>query len=272
MGNLQSDIRILKDRIANYGVYRYYKLFMKRYISMGADLSYDRNMTDVIEAVVEDYSAMQIPEHIVKDVAYSPEELDSIAKKIFGPLFKGSSQFIFRNMLDKKIIDPGQPIGMSDMTNREVYLPEYESAQDLINAIYQIVHVIAYQGDQRIVFLELFPQAFKLIVADYFDGIIKNGNYFKGTLKEQLDSFVYNIYLNLLYPSLTPIFMPYSVGLYLANEVYQNYKNNPEDFIEGFNAVTSKDISTEEYLTRIGANMSLENIEKIKEHHQIILK
>lgn len=271
MGYLKEDIIILKDRIANYNVYRYYKAFMKGYINKGVDLSYDENMTNVIEAVANDYSSMQIPEYIVKDVAYSPEELDSIAKT-FGPLFNGTSHFVFHNMLDKKIIDPSHPIGMSDMTNREVYLPKYESAEDIINAIYQIVHVIAYQGDQRIVFLELFPQVFRLIAADLLDEIIKDGNYLKSTLKDQLDSLVYNIYLNLLYPSLTPILMPYSVGLYLANEIYLDYKNDLGNFYSGFNSVISKKISTEEYLKSIGAAMSLENIEKIKEHHQIILK
>lgn len=272
MKNFRADLIRFGDRIKNRNIYRDYKDFMKRYISLGEDLSYNKRMEDVIEAIAVDYAEMQIPESKMIYVPSSPEELDTIAKEKISPYFKGSSHFIFRNMISKKIIDPTIPIDMSDLLNREVYLQKYETADDLIAAIYQIIHIIAYQGDKRMVYLETFPQAFKLIVADILDEMVDDGNFVDCTMKNQIMELVYNIYINYLYPSITPILMPYSVGLYLANEIYLNYKNNPEKFVEGFNAVTSKEISTEDYLKSIGADMSLENVEKIKEHHQIILK
>lgn len=266
------DLVILREKIANYPVYSAYKKVQKSYMKKGSDLSYDDELVDVIEDISLLYSSLFIPTIESKDMEVSSTELDEFAQKEIGRLFKEHSYFLFRNLLKNKVIDSSSLVGTADLENQQVLSAKYESYEDLIETIYNLMHVIMYQGDKKMVYLDLFPQVFKLITASKLDSKFANSSYFKSVAYEQLDSLNYNIYINLLYPSLTPIFMPYSVGMYLAYEVFLKYQEDEEAFKYYLNEIIKNNISTEEYLKRIGADMSLNNIDKIYEHHQMLIK
>lgn len=266
------DLVILREKIANYPVYSAYKKVQKSYLARGLDLSYDEEFVDVIEKIAEPYSKLKLQTTPIPDSERDKDTLDTFAKKEIGVLFKEYSHILFGTLLKNKVIDDKSLVSSANLEKQEITLTKYDTDEDLIDAIYQLIHIIMYEGDKRMVYLDLFPQVFKLITASKLDEKYGTSNFFKGVAVDQLDSLNYNIYLNLLYPSLTPILMPYSLGMYLANEVFLKYQEDSKEFVYYLNEIIKRNISTENYLKMIDASMSLDNIDKIYKHHQMMTK
>ena len=196
------------EKIRNYDLYRTYRAFMQQMQNNNMDLTYPSRYVDAIEEAI--YRIPEIDKLAVEcnDEDRTPQELDEIAIKNFRDIFNGPSMFIFRSLVRNKTIDPSFPFDASDLENRKIILKKYDKLSDLMTLFYEILHILIYQKNKKIAELELFPQAFKLIVADYLDTITKDGNFVTSTLSTQIEEFKYNNYINLLYPSLTPVILP----------------------------------------------------------------
>lgn len=260
------------EKIKNYNLYRTYKAFMDKMNSKDMDLTYPDEYIDAIEEAISKISMIQFPIIECNDETREDIELDQIALVNFNELFNGSSNFIFRSLMKNKIIDPSFPFAASDIENRSVVLKSYDTLSDLTTLFYEILHILVYQKNKKVVELEIFPQAFKLIVADYLDTLSHDGNFVASTLSTQIAEFGYNNYVNLLYPSLTPVFLPYTIGSYLANEVYLAYKKDPEEFRSRLNKILAGVLSIPDYLELIGSSLTVENVDKVIENYQIVLK
>ena len=265
-------VSLTAEKIRNYDLYRTYKAFMKKMQSKNMDLTYPEVYVDTVEEAIYRIPEIDNPTIEINDEARDPKELDEIATKNFDEFFNGPSIFIFRSLLRSKIIDPDSPFDASDLETRNIILKHYDKLSDLMTLFYEMLHILVYQKNKKVVESEIFPQAFKLIVADYLDSITKDGNFVTSTLSTQIEEFKYNNYVNLLYPSLTPVFLPYTIGSYLANEVYLAYKNDREEFISHFKKILEGYLSIPDYLELIGASLTEENVDKIIENYQIVLK
>lgn len=266
------NVNITYEKIKNYNLYRTYKAYMKKMQSKNMDLTYPDQYVDVIEEVIFRITELESSEIECNDESRISKELDEIAVKNFSEFFNGPSMFIFRNLVKSKNIDPDFPFDACDLETRNIILKHYESLGDLRALFYQMLHILVYQKNKKVVESEIFPQAFKLIIADYLDSITEEGKFVKSTLSTQIEEFKYNNYVNLLYPSLTPVFLPYAIGSYLGNEVYLAFKKDREGFISHFKKILDGYLSIPDYLELIGSALTEENIDKVIENYQIVLK
>lgn len=260
------------EKIKNYNLYRTYKAFMDQMNSKKMDLTYPEEYVDTIEKAIYRIPEVKNLNLECNDEVRYENELDEIAIKNFSELFNGPSNFIFRSLMKSKTVDSEYPFAASDIENRSVMLKSYETLSDLMVLFYEILHILVYQKNKKVLELELFPQAFKLIIADYLDTITKDGNFVTSTLSTQIEEVKYNYYINLLYPSLTPVFLPYTIGSYLANEIYLAYKKDREAFKSHLNKILEGTLSIPDYLELIGASLTEENVDKVIENYQIVLK
>lgn len=260
------------EKIRNYDLYRTYKVFMQQMQNKNMNLTYPEKYVDTIEQAIYRMPEINPLNPECNDEVRRANELDEIAIKNFSDIFNGPSMFIFRSLMKSKTIDSEFPFAASDIENRTIMLKSYETLSDLMVLFYEILHILVYRNNKKVVELELFPQAFKLIVADYLDTITKDGNFVTSTLSTQIEEFKYNNYINLLYPSLTPVILPYTIGSYLANEIYLAYKKDREEFEIHFNKILEGALSIPDYLELIGASLTEENVDKVIENYKIVLK
>ena len=260
------------EKVKNFNLYRTYKAFMDSMNRKQMDLSYPEEYVDTIEEAIYRVPEVRSLNLECNDELRTPKELDEIAMKNFNDLFNGPSNFIFRSLMKSKTVDPNYPFDASDLENRTIMLKSYDYLGDLMMLFYEMLHILVYQKNKKVVELEILPQAFKLIVADYLDSITKEGNFVTSTLSTQIEEFKYNNYVNLLFPSLTPVFLPYTIGSYLANEVYLAYKKDPEEFRTHLNKILEEVLSIPDYLALIGSSLTEENVDKVIENYKIVLK
>ncbi len=263
-------MRVGINKLKKHPEYRFYKMFMKTMLKKRMDLTYSDEYVDAIEEAIYSVGEKTFKEIECEEIKMTPKELDEIALSNFASFFNGPSNFMFRSLLNNKSVSCMGDL--CDLENRNIYLQSYERLSDLESLFYQMLRILIYRNNKHIVNLEIFPQAFKLIVAEYLDSVYPNGNFVKSALSKQIEEFRYNNYLNLLFPSLTPVFLPYSVGSFLANEVYLDYIDDKESFIFTLNDILEGRLSIPEYLDSIGSPLKEENIDRIVDNYQIVLK